>query len=108
MKKAYLGAWMLLLVMATAWAADDALKIPSDVYVRIQRVLLDQARTQSNMAQLQIQYSTFQQTLDHDNKELESLKAEALTAARLEKEKYDVDVEKGVFVPRPTAPAQRK
>lgn len=98
----------LLLIALTLFPADDPMKVPAEIGVRIRNVQLDQSRQQNLLTQLQIQYQQTQQTIERDTHELDLLKTEALSTAKLDKEKYDIDFEKLIFFPKPAAPPKDK
>ncbi len=91
----------VFILAATAVAADAPSKVPAEIGVRIRNVQLDQSRIQTQIMQLQQQYTADQQTLQHDTDELASLQKEALTAAKLDPAAYGVDLEKLEFVAKP-------
>lgn len=109
-KYAYLA---VIFMLAASLYAADVTKLPSDIGVRIRNIQLDQARLQNTVAQLQQQYASIQQSLIHDQQELDSLKTEALGAAKLDAT-WDVDLDKLEFVakpkptPAPAAPTVKK
>jgi hypothetical protein len=107
MKKLYFAMASLFLLSAICALADNQ-KVPSDIGVRIRNVQLDQSRIQSQILQLQQQYTTDQATLQHDQGELDSLKKEALASAKLDPAGWDVDLEKLEFVGKPKAPEAKK
>lgn len=79
-------------------------KIPDDIGVRIRNVQLDQSHLQTQLLQLAQQYQADQQAIQHDNDELNSLKAEALKSASLDPATNDVDVERLQFITKPGPP----
>ena len=87
-------------------AADANQPVPSDIGVRIRTVMLDQARKQTEIVQLNAQYQADQQVIQHDEQELNSLKQEALATAKLDPAKYDVDAEKLIFITK-SEPAKK-
>lgn len=107
MKKLYLAMASLFLMAAICAYADNQ-KVPDNIGVRIRNIQLDQTRTQAQNLQLQQQYSTNQQTLQHDQGELDSLKKEALAGAKLDPVGWDVDLESLEFVAKPKAPEAKK
>lgn len=101
MKKYVVLLPVVALAVLSLMAADANQPVPADIGVRIRTVMLDQARVQGQIYQLQAQYNTDNQTIQHDEQELNSLKQEALTTAKLDPTKYDVDAEKLIFVLKP-------
>lgn len=111
--KKYMMFFVMFFVLASfgIYAADNSMKVPADLGVRIRNVQLDISRTQTQMLQMANQYQQFQTQLNHDQGELDSLKKEAITAAKLDNDKYDLDVEKLEFVSKPAKeakPAEKK
>lgn len=80
----------------------DSPKLPPEIGVRIRNVQLDQSRLQNEILRLTSQYQGDQQALQHDQTELDSIKKEALTGAKLDGT-WDVDLEKLEFVGKPKA-----
>lgn len=103
--------WYFVIFVALAgvdiWAIENN-KVPAEIAVRIRNVQLDQSRIQAQVLQLQAQYATDQQTLAHDQGELDSLKKEALAAAKLDPATNDVDLEKLEFITKAKAPEAKK
>jgi hypothetical protein len=107
--KKIITAWAIFaaLVAVDIWAANDN-KVPAEIGVRITKNLLDQSRIQNQMYQLQNQYTADQQTIQHDQAELDNLKKEALTAAQKDPAGWDVNVETLEFVAKPKAAPEVK
>jgi hypothetical protein len=112
MKKILLAtALAAALITMDLWvlrAAENSNKVPAEIGVRIRNVQLDISRVQTQNLQLQQQYLTNNNTLQHDQGELDDLKKEALTAAHQDPATTDVDVEKLEFVAKPKAPEAKK
>lgn len=89
---------------ATEKATPPGEKIPDDIGLRIRNNQLDQARIQNQMAQMAQQYQADQAAITHDQQEMVSLKHEALNKANKDVDKWDVDEEKLVYIPKPPAP----
>jgi hypothetical protein len=98
------------LVVVDIWAVEGNPKVPAEIGVRIRNVQLDISRIQNQVLQLQTQYNADQATLTHDQGEMDSLKKEALAAAKLDPAGWNVDEEKLEFVakPKPAAAPEKK
>src|SRR6267142_4209599 len=90
-----------VLAATTLIAAEGNPKVPADIGVRIRNVQLDQARIQTQMLQLQQQYQSGQERLQHDQGELDQLKKEAFTADKKDPAGWDIDLDKLEFVGKP-------
>src|SRR5580698_3140593 len=104
MKKLYLAMAGLFLWSAVASLISAAgNKVPDDISVQIRNTQLDQSRLQTQILQIQQQYT-------NDQAKLESLKAEALAACtKQDATTGDVDMEKLECVPKPKpAPEVKK
>lgn len=118
MKKSYIAGAVVFVLATIGLLADSGnQKVPSDIGVRIRNIQLDVSRKQADATNQYIawltspqgkQYDADQQTIQHDQGELNSLKTEALTTAKLDAKDYDVDVEKLEFVAKPKAPEAKK
>lgn len=104
MKKSIIAGAFVFIFATFALLAAESNKVPADIGVRIRTNQLDQSRLQNQMTQIQSQYFADQQAVQHDQTEMESLKKEALAAAKQDPATTDVDVEKLEFVPKPAAP----
>jgi TolA-binding protein len=89
-------------------AAESSNKVPAEIGVRIRNVQLDISRVQTQNLQLQQQYLTNTQTLQHDQGELDDLNKEALAAGKQDPATTTVDDEKLEFVAKPKAPEAKK
>jgi hypothetical protein len=101
--------WLGGLWVAGVYGADPNQKVPDAMALRLRNVQVDLLQTNGSLIQLQAQYNQLagplQSTIQHDNHELDLLKAEALATAQLDPDKFDVNLEKMEFVAKPPAPA---
>lgn len=118
----YLAVSVLFCTMTALgiWAeTDNTIKLSDSFHSRIRDVQYDQQKLQNEMTQIYLQwaqspqgkrYAADQETIQHDQGEIDSIKKEALAAAKLDPQQWDVDVEKAEFVtkPKPTAPTEKK
>jgi hypothetical protein len=97
--------------------AAEGNKVPDDIALRIRTVQYDQAQKQNEATQMYIAwltspqgktYDADQQTIQHDQQELDSLKKEALTTAKLDAATNDVDMQKLEFITKPKPPEAKK
>lgn len=110
MKKKLLVIFVALLGATLAFA-DDANKIPLDLANTILKIQLDESDIKNQMIQLQAQYNSDQQRIQHDEDEITATKTRALEAAKKDPKEWDVDSAKLEFVgkakaapaPAPTA-----
>lgn len=89
------------LVLSGVVVAADTPKVSPEISVRIRNIQHDQDKISSQMLTMQIQYQQMQASFTHDAGELDTIKKEALSDAKLDPEKFDLDLEKLQFVAKP-------
>lgn len=110
--KLKLLALCIALVAAGFVFADDANKISSEFSITILKIQLDESDIKNQMIQLQAQYNSDQQRIQHDEDEISTTKTRALEAAKKDPKEWDVDSAKFEFVGKakaaPATPAPTK
>lgn len=108
----YIGA-ALVIALAVTLAAQDKKpapeKIPDEFGVKISQRNLDISRRQTNQLLAQKTYNDDNVGINQDTIEIINLKKQALEASKKDPDKFDVDVDKLVFIEKsatpPTPPA---
>lgn len=103
-------------------AAEDPMRIPDSIGVRVRSVQLDSEKAQGQINQIAItlqqqylnQVGPFQKIVDADKHELDLLKEEALKSpnapvtVKKETSQYDVNIDTLTYVAKPTPPVKDK
>lgn len=85
---------------STVKVAEPGLKVPDAGAVRIMKLQLDMVSLEKQGQELARQMGQLNQTYQHDQKELEDIKADVIKADGRSVADWDIDVKELKFIPR--------